>query len=225
MRVTNHETRITAFTHRARQASATKSWRSYRVLRPAGGQKGRLGCRARGAFVLSKRAARDARALRADELRLRRREGASFSQIRCLHGRSVRPGCARDAQPETAARTAAPAAQSLLPCPLLTTIGCSLLPTIARNCSGGGGALSKCPQLPSPCGLLPLRRTQNEPMLRKGNVLYCVGSAGRSLPPRPPALYIECGIGACQGSLDASFFSARARIIQARNIRIGVEAA
>ena len=83
-----HETRITAFTHRARQASATKSWRSYRVLRPAGGQKGRPGCRARGAFVLSKRAARDARALRADELRPKPREGASFSQIRCLHGRS-----------------------------------------------------------------------------------------------------------------------------------------
>ena len=28
-------------------------------------------------------------------------------------------------------------------------------------------------QLPSPCGLLSLRRTQNDPMLRKGNVLLC----------------------------------------------------
>ena len=37
-----HETRITAFTHRTRQASATKSWRSYRVLRPSGGEKCRL---------------------------------------------------------------------------------------------------------------------------------------------------------------------------------------
>ena len=29
----------------------------------------------------------------------------------------------------------------------------------------------RSPQLPSPSGLLPMRRTQNEPMLRKGNVL------------------------------------------------------
>ena len=70
-------------------------------------------------------------------------------------------------------------AQSLFPC--------SLLFTIVHYCSGGGGG-SKCPrtvsrsrsditterrsrQLPSPSGLLPLRRTQNEPMLRKGSVL------------------------------------------------------
>ena len=43
-----------------------------------------------------------------------------------LYGRSVGRWCARVAQPETAARTAAPAAQSMLPC--------SLLPGIARNC-------------------------------------------------------------------------------------------
>ena len=73
----------------------------------------RSGCRARGAFVLSKRAARDARALPSDDLRPRRIEGASFSQIRCRNGRSVRPGCARDAQPETTSRTSAPAAQSI----------------------------------------------------------------------------------------------------------------
>ena len=36
-----------------------------------------------------------------------------------LYGRSLRRGCARVAQPETAARTAAPAAKSLLPCPEL----------------------------------------------------------------------------------------------------------
>ena len=93
-----------------------------------GGERCRLGCRARGAFVLSKTAAQDARPLRADELRPRRRDGASWSQIRCLQGRSVRRCCERDAQPKTAARTAAPAVQSLLPC--------SLLPGIAR---GGGG--------------------------------------------------------------------------------------
>ena len=90
------------------------------------------GCRARGAFVLSNQAAQDARALPSDELRPRRIEGASWSQIRCLHGRSVRRGCERVAQPETTARTAAPAAQSMLPC--------SLLPRIARNCSARGGA-------------------------------------------------------------------------------------
>ena len=32
------------------------------------------------------------------------------------------------------------------------------------------------PQLPSPSGLLPLRLTQNEPMLRKGTVLYAIDS-------------------------------------------------
>ena len=42
--------------------------------------------RARGAFVLSKRAAPDARALRADDLRPRRREGACWSLIRCRTG-------------------------------------------------------------------------------------------------------------------------------------------
>ena len=41
----------------------------------------------------------------------------------------------------------------------------------------------RSPQLPSPSGLLPLRRTQNEPMLRKGNVLYCVDRMTR---PRQP---------------------------------------
>ena len=82
--------------------------------------------------------------------------------------------------------------------PLLAAHFCPLLPGIARNCSGGGGALSKCPQLPSPSGLLPLRRTQNESMLRKGNVPDCVDGAERNLPPGPPALYIECGAEACQ---------------------------
>ena len=80
------------------------------------------GCRARGAFVLSKRAAQDAPALRADDLRPRRRDGASWSQILCRNGRSVRRGCARVAQPKTAARTAAPAAQSLLRCQRLCAI-------------------------------------------------------------------------------------------------------
>ena len=73
-----------------------------------------------------------------------------------LYGRSLRRGCARVAPPKTAARTAAPASKSRLPCPLFPTIDCSLLlriaqncpelPGIARNCSGGGGGLSQCPR-------------------------------------------------------------------------------
>ena len=69
---------------------------------------------------MSKRAAYDARALRTDDLRPRRIDGASWSQIRCLNGRSVRRWCERVANPKTAARTATPATQSmlsLLPCP------------------------------------------------------------------------------------------------------------
>ena len=34
--------------------------------------------------------------------------------------------------------------------------------------------VQRSPQFPSPSGLVLLRRTHNEPMLRKGNVLYCV---------------------------------------------------
>ena len=54
-----------------------------------------------------------------------------------------------------------------------------------------------------PPGWVPLRPTQNEPMLNKRNVLCCVDGAGRNLPLGPRALYIECGSGACQGSHDA----------------------
>ena len=80
------------------------------------------GCRARGAFVLSNKAAQDAWALRADELRPRRIDGVSWSQILCRNGRCVRRGYERVATPKTAARTAAPAAQSRLPCPRLRGI-------------------------------------------------------------------------------------------------------
>ena len=52
-----------------------------------GGEICRSDCRARGAFVLSNQAAQDARVLRADELRPRRIDGASWSQIRCRNGR------------------------------------------------------------------------------------------------------------------------------------------
>ena len=46
-----------------------------------------------------------------------------------LYGRSIRRGCARDAQPETAARTTAPAARSLLACALW------------RGCGAAGAAV------------------------------------------------------------------------------------
>ena len=112
-------------------------------LRSARRPQAAQGSRARGAFVLSNKAAHDARALRADdELRPRRMDGASWSQIMCRKGRCVRRWRERVAQPKTAARTAA---NSLLPCPLLPTIVCSLLSTIARYCSASGG-LSKCPR-------------------------------------------------------------------------------
>ena len=84
-----------------------------------------------------------------------------------------------------AARTAAPAARSLLSCALWRGMG--------RLWRGMGGILplSRCPRsrppftlgltasaarraVPVALGLLPLRRTQNEPMLRKGNVLDSV---------------------------------------------------
>ena len=65
--------------HRARQASATKSWRSYRVLRPSGGVKCRPGSRARGASVLSKRMARHCPAPRLPQIK-RANHGLSQSQ-------------------------------------------------------------------------------------------------------------------------------------------------
>ena len=80
-----------------------------------------------------------------------------------LYGRSVGRWCARVAQPETAARTAAPAAQSMLPCSLLPGIArnfpapfyclpahdCAALWGIVRNCAVWGAVLlplSKCPR-------------------------------------------------------------------------------
>ena len=114
------------------------------------GRPGRAGCGLpgapklpnRGAFVLSKRAAQDARALWADELRPRRREGASFSQIRCRNGRLVRRGCERVAPPRTAARTAAPAipvtdSQCCPRSPAIARLSCRKR-TIARYCAFPG---------------------------------------------------------------------------------------
>ena len=207
------------------------------------GRPGRAGCGLpgapklpnRGAFVLSKRAAQDARALRKDDLRPRRREGASFSQIRCRNGRLVRLGCARVAPPRTAARTAAPAIKSLIPSSLLPTIArycpaflpqsycCPRLPVIARHfpaflplshgfpAHDGPLLPAICPRWPTiarycPASFFPEQvsvyrppfsvgptshavswetpelcaesrvcgRPPKEPMLRKGNVLYCV---------------------------------------------------
>ena len=132
-------------------------------------------------------------ALRVDDLRPRRREGASFSQIRCLLGRSVGRECERDAQPETAA-------QSLLPCLLLPGIARHFpapfycLP--AHDCAALRGKkilpLSKCPRTASrspwasrraplaaaadASGLLGLWRTPNELMLERGT--FCLAQTG-----------------------------------------------
>ena len=161
------------------------------------------------------------------------------------------PGCARVAQSETAARLLLSCALWRLGERLGSGWSgmehLSRLPrSVNRSRWASRGApftenpvkMHKIPLLPGKCvkhsvrlgsrfppGWVPLRPTQNEPMLNNRNVLCRVDSAGRSLPLGPRALYIECGSGACQGSLDASFFSARARIIQAGNIRAAVNAA
>ena len=73
---------------------------------------------------------------------------------------------------------------------LTTAHYCAALRGIARYCAAKNIALSKCPRTvrrsrsasrraplaaaPVALRLLPLRLTQNEPMPRKGNVLYCV---------------------------------------------------
>ena len=82
--------------------------------------------------------------------------------------------------------------------------------------AGNPGKARRIPFLPGKCAKrsvccgscfppdwVPLRPTQNEPMQNERNVLCCVDGAGRSLPLGQRALYIECGSGACQGSLDA----------------------
>ncbi len=136
------------------------------------------GCRARGVFVLSRRAAHDAPALRADDLRPRRREGASGSQILCRNGRSVRRWCARVTR------------QNRRPDRRVRRPVTACLPGIARNFPARILPLSKCPRTVSRSrsasrraplaaapvalrGLLPLRSTPTEPMLSKGNVLHC----------------------------------------------------
>ena len=119
-------------------------------LRSARRPQAAQGCRARGTFVLSNKAAQDARALRADELRPRRIEGVSWSRILCRNGRSVRRWCARVATQKTAAQTAT---KSLLPCPRLPgnsrLLITACLLTIARHCAALRGKkilpLSKCP--------------------------------------------------------------------------------
>ena len=99
-----------------------------------------------------------------------------------LYGRSVRRGCERLAQRITAARTAAPAIKSMIPS--------SLLPTIARYCpasffpeqisahrppfSVGPTSSAVSWEIPELCAESRVcGRPPKQPMLRKGNVLYC----------------------------------------------------
>ena len=171
VRLTRHESRNTAFTHRARQASATKSWRSYHVLRPSCGVKCRLG------------------------------PGASRAPLSCKSCVCMAVRFAVSVQESQHQKPppgpAAPAAWSLLPttaryCPASCRPVTASVPTMAHDGSLLPGfllPLSKCPRTvsrsrsasrgaviaaaPVASGLLGPRRTQHEPMLRKGNVLDC----------------------------------------------------
>ena len=65
-----------------------------------------------------------------------------------------------------------------------------------HHCSplfGENIVLRQCPRAartaaPAALRLVPLRRTPNEPMLRKGNFLYCVDNTSRTFPQ-----YYDCG--------------------------------
>ena len=71
-----------------------------------------------------------------------------------FYGRSVRRGCARDAQPETPARTAAPAAQSLLACALWRGMERHIAPepvSAHRQSFSGGLTTSAVSRKMNPC--------------------------------------------------------------------------
>ena len=163
-------------------------------LRSARRPQAAPGCRARGAFVLSQRMARHCPAPQLPQIKCtnqgfpsRRPFAASHSRPRDaprdtnhgLYGRSVGRWCARVAQPKTAARTAAPAAQSMLPC--------SLLPTIARNCPAPFYCLPAhdCAQLCSMGGSLvaPEQVSAHRPPFSVGLTTSAVRRSSR----RPPA--------------------------------------
>ena len=155
------------------------------------------GCRARGAFVLSKTAAQDAPALRADELRPRRREGAVFLANPVSEwpfgSPWVRKGrTTKNRRPDRRTRRQVTAslptfarhcAAILLPSHCFPAHFCPLLLGIARG--GWGVPLSKCPRTVRrsrwalttsavhrssrrPPGCFHCGERQNEPMLRKG---------------------------------------------------------
>ena len=166
-RDTNHETRITAFTYQARQASATKSWRSYRVLPPSGGVKCGLGPGASRACLGRKSCVCMAVVFAVDA------QGS--------HHQKPPPGPRR------------PPASHGFPdhdCPLLpaiyrlscrpVTASLTTIAVISRYCAHypgilfapGQGVHAKSAVLGRPHD--ERRWPQNEPMPRKGNVLDCV---------------------------------------------------
>ncbi len=127
---------------------------------------------------MSKRAAQDARVLPTEELWPKRMEGAPWSDISRHFPAFLPPSHCFPAHF----------------CPLLPGIARRLfiacLLTIARHCAAKNTApeqvsahrqpfsvglttSGRSSLHPSPSRLVPLRRTQHEPMLRKGNVLSC----------------------------------------------------
>ena len=110
-----------------------------------------------------------------------------------LYGRSIRRGCARDAQPETAARTTAPAARSLLACALWSGCGAGGAAVVVRVERLGAAwsgilPLNRCPRSVRRSRVAS-RRTPKEPMLRKRNVLYSADTRAISVAGILPSEY------------------------------------
>ena len=141
------------------------------------------GCRARGAVVLSKTAAQDAWVLRAVDLRPRRREarlgrksGVGMAVRFAVGAKGTQHQKPPPGPPHPQPGHCFPAHD----CPVIPgnsqLLFTACLLTIARHCAVMRSKiilpLSKCPRTVSRSRWAS-RRTPNEPMLRKENVLYC----------------------------------------------------
>ena len=159
-----------AFPHRPRQTGVTRSRRP--AVPPASG------------FGVTRHETRDTGFFR-HASRLFPKHG--------LYGRSIRRGCARDAQPETAARTTAPAARSLLACALWSgccAAGAAVVVRVERLGAAWSGILphNQCPRSVRR-SRLATRRTPKEPMLRKRSVLYSADTRAVSVAGILPSEY------------------------------------